>query len=155
GMPPFSGFWSKDEILTKAFLGHDYGVWAVGMLAALLTGFYMTRLVYLVFFGNARWSKVPVISGGSDDVPAFGERVPAGGVSPTATSEPMIWDPEEPTVAFGSPPRATKLDEHHPPHESPRLMTIPVLVLAALAAIGGLLNVPLHGLEFLTKWLDP
>jgi NADH-quinone oxidoreductase subunit L len=153
GMPPFSGFWSKDEILTKAFLDHDYGVWAFGLVAALLTGFYMTRLVYLVFFGNPRWSKVPIVSGGSDDA----ERAPAGGVSPTAASDAIdgIWDPEEPTVAFGSPVRATKLDEHHPPHELPRLMTTPVLVLAALAAIGGLLNLPFRSLEFLTTWLHP
>ena len=55
GVPPFAGFWSKDEILSKAFFDHDYGVYAVGLVAALLTGFYMTREVYLVFFGNARF----------------------------------------------------------------------------------------------------
>ena len=43
GVPPFAGFWSKDEILTKAFFDHDYGVYALGLVAALLTGFYMTR----------------------------------------------------------------------------------------------------------------
>ena len=55
GVPPFAGFWSKDEILGKAFFDHDYGVYAVGVAAALLTGFYMTRQVYLVFYGNARF----------------------------------------------------------------------------------------------------
>jgi NADH-quinone oxidoreductase subunit L len=148
GVPPFSGFWSKDEILTKAFLGHDYGVWAIGLLAALLTGFYMTRLVYLVFFGNeraaARGSAAPVTAAG----------VTAAGASPAATSAAMAVEPT-PTVAFGEAPRPSRVDARHPPHESPRVMTVPLLVLAGFAAVGGLLNVPLHGLEFLVEWLHP
>jgi NADH-quinone oxidoreductase subunit L len=49
GIPPFSGFWSKDEILAKAWFGHDYALWVVGVAGALVTAFYMTRQVWLVF----------------------------------------------------------------------------------------------------------
>ncbi len=58
GVPPFAGFWSKDEILAKAFFSggaQGKALWAVGMLAALLTAFYMTRQVWMVFFGNERF----------------------------------------------------------------------------------------------------
>jgi NADH-quinone oxidoreductase subunit L len=84
GVPPFAGFFSKDQILTEAYF-HGYGgIWIVGLIAAVLTAFYMTRWFFLVFLGTPR---------------------------------------------FG--------DEVHP-HESPRTMTIPLIVLAALSAVGGL-----------------
>ena len=54
GIPPFAGFWSKDDILLAAF--HKSPVlWAVGLAAALLTAYYMTRQVILVFFGDERF----------------------------------------------------------------------------------------------------
>ena len=55
GIVPFAGFWSKDEILAKAWFDHSYALWAVGAVAALLTAFYMTRQVWLVFYGPERW----------------------------------------------------------------------------------------------------
>ena len=55
GVPPFAGFWSKDEILLYAFAKSPI-LYAVGMLTALLTAYYMTRQVIMVFFGEARWS---------------------------------------------------------------------------------------------------
>src|SRR6478672_2034762 len=54
GIPPFAGFWSKDEILADAFGGGHYIVWIVLTIAAFLTAFYMTRQVWVVFFGNFR-----------------------------------------------------------------------------------------------------
>jgi NADH-quinone oxidoreductase subunit L len=56
GLPPFSGFFSKDEILYQAFLSPTAGpiVWFVGLVTALLTAFYMFRLWYLTFFGESR-----------------------------------------------------------------------------------------------------
>lgn len=59
GIPPFSGFFSKDEILAKAWAWGDgfNFVWLLGFLGAILTAFYMTRLVYLTFFGETRMSK--------------------------------------------------------------------------------------------------
>ena len=61
GVIPFAGFWSKDEILAKAWFHHDYALWAVGVLGALLTAFYMTRLVWLVFYGEERWRNQPAV----------------------------------------------------------------------------------------------
>ncbi len=57
GVFPLAGFWSKDEILARAWFAHDYALWAIGLVAALLTAFYMTRQVYLVFYGNERWNQ--------------------------------------------------------------------------------------------------
>jgi NADH-quinone oxidoreductase subunit L len=57
GVFPFSGFWSKDEILIAIYLngGLWYILWAVSMFVALLTAFYMTRLMVLTFLGEPRW----------------------------------------------------------------------------------------------------
>ncbi|NOX38695.1 MAG: NADH-quinone oxidoreductase subunit L [Calditrichaeota bacterium] len=104
GIPPLSGFFSKDEILAKAFAYHPL-VWALGTLGALLTAFYMSRLVFLTFFGKSR---------------------------------------VEPEV------------EHHI-HESPPVMTIPLMILAVLAAIGGFVGIPevLGGHNHFEKFLAP
>jgi NADH-quinone oxidoreductase subunit L len=133
GMPPFSGFWSKDEILAKTFGAGDYGLWVVGVMGAGLTALYMTREVWLVFFGNERFRESEVTAGLEHD--------PGG--DPTHT----------PTVGFGDEPRLPNL--HGDPHESPRIMTTPILILAFLAAIGGILSLPFSGIEFLTDWLEP
>ncbi len=80
GVPPFAGFWSKDEILAKAFFSGGVSgkaLWAVGMLAALLTAFYMTRQVWLVFYGNERF------------------RVPAHGEDGHATEPDHAHEPHE------------------------------------------------------------
>ncbi len=57
GIPPFSGFWSKDEILATIFErgGLWRVIWGLGLLTALITAFYMTRMIYLTFFGERRW----------------------------------------------------------------------------------------------------
>ena len=54
GVPFFSGFFSKDEILTDAFASGHFGIWAVGIVGAALTAFYMTRLYVLTFRGSSR-----------------------------------------------------------------------------------------------------
>ncbi len=61
GIPPLAGFWSKDEILADAFRlgfeeGHAYGIWVYLLLAvaAIFTAFYMSRMIWMVFFGNPR-----------------------------------------------------------------------------------------------------
>ena len=54
GVPPLSGFFSKDEIISQAFLRDDYGLWVVGIIAAVFTAVYMTRLIWLTFYGNER-----------------------------------------------------------------------------------------------------
>ena len=55
GIPPFAGFWSKDEVLLYAFANNRL-LWLIGVITALLTAYYMTRQVIMVFFGEARWS---------------------------------------------------------------------------------------------------
>jgi NADH-quinone oxidoreductase subunit L len=106
GVPPFAGFWSKDEILAAAW---DFSpvLWFVGVVTALLTAYYMSRQVFLVFYGEARWKEK---KGAGDHAPAT-------------------------------------------PHESPKLMTVPLVVLAGLAAVGGLLNLP--GVFTLEHFLEP
>ncbi|WP_029068985.1 NADH-quinone oxidoreductase subunit L [Jonesia quinghaiensis] len=111
GVPPFSGFWSKDKIIEAAFsAGHGEGwqPWVFGMVAlfgAGLTAFYMSRLFFMTFHGKARWNS---------------------------------------TGADGQP-------ERHP-HESPVLMVVPMVVLAAGSAFLGLILAA--GGRFAT-WLEP
>ena len=101
GVPPFAGFWSKDEILAFAW-NENPGLWAVSLLAALLTAFYMTRQVILTFFGRSRYAN---IRPGEEE------------------SEAQI-----------------RLD--HQPHESPWVMTLPLVVLAVLSMVGGFIQLP-------------
>ena len=54
GIPPFAGFWSKDDILAFAFQRSPV-LWVLGVVTALLTAFYMSRLMFLTFFGKPRW----------------------------------------------------------------------------------------------------
>jgi NADH-quinone oxidoreductase subunit L len=129
GIPPFSGFWAKDDVLSSAFFGSDYAVWVVGLLAVALTGLYMTRETWLVFFGNERF------------------RAAAG-------TEAVEEDPtHSPTVDYGTSPEPAHLT--HDPHEGSGVMVFPVLALAGLSIVAGLLNLPFTKLEFLTHWLDP
>jgi NADH-quinone oxidoreductase subunit L len=58
GVPPFSGFWSKDKIIESAFVGEGWQPWVFGttaMLAAGITAFYMSRLFFMTFHGEKRW----------------------------------------------------------------------------------------------------
>jgi len=111
----FSGFWSKDEILHSA---HKWSVshWPfyLGVFGALLTAFYMTRQVALVFFGNCRLGLSRVT--GSEQHTLEHAGVP---------------DKEHPHVEVGGDP-----------HESPRSMTIPLIILAAFAILLGFIGTP-------------
>ena len=131
GIPPFSGFWSKDEILLYA-LGDSTALYIIGVATAILTAYYMTRQVIMVFFGEARWT-----SHANED------------------EAPEVEADEEPVETHGA-------HGEFKPHESPPVMWIPLVVLAVLAAIGGVLNLPaLFGLDEsgpahqLEEWLHP
>ena len=54
GIPPFAGFWSKDEIMAHAFTHHHYVLYGMAAIGAFLTSFYMFRLTYLTFYGRSR-----------------------------------------------------------------------------------------------------
>ncbi len=133
GVIPFSGFWSKDEVLAYA-LHENVVLYVVGLITAAMTAFYMSRLVFRVFFGTARWGE------GAESEAAYEEI--------SSDTRGTHAEPNE----DGSDP----LGPGFHPHESPSLMTIPLIVLAFLAAVLGVLNLPFsHSLEFLTTWLEP
>jgi NADH-quinone oxidoreductase subunit L len=129
GVFPFAGFWSKDEILLYAWQDNKI-LWAVGEVTALLTAFYMSRQVFMVFFGEARWHEADRKS--PDEALAEPEHEPAAA-----------------TAAHGDEA------EHHEgdPHESPWIMLVPLVVLAGLSAVGGVLNLPWW--LTLEHWLEP
>ncbi len=60
GIPPFSGFFSKDEILSKLFFGGHYPVFGLAVLTAFITAFYMWRLISLTFYGKPRYDEAHV-----------------------------------------------------------------------------------------------
>ena len=134
GVPPFSGFWSKDEILAGAY-AHNKVMWALGLLVALLTAFYMSRQVFMTFFGDEKW-RTPQIDD-AQDAHDGDEAVEHDGVGHDDHDH-------------------GHLRPDHEPHESPWVMTIPLIVLAVFAALGGVLNLPFsHSTEFLSDWLEP
>jgi NADH-quinone oxidoreductase subunit L len=67
GVPPFAGFWSKDEILLFAWNKSPI-LWVVGLITALLTAYYMTRQVIMVFCGKARWNDHAEENGAHGDI---------------------------------------------------------------------------------------
>src|SRR5262249_7183516 len=129
------------------FLHDEYFLWVLAIIGAGFTAVYMTRLIFLTFYGNARFETsaadaLPVVSGGS------GEDEPDDHGTPAmidADSDPS------PTVSYGDP---VAEPVGHAPHESPPVMTFPIMVLAVLAAIGGILNLPFTNFEWLDKWLE-
>jgi NADH-quinone oxidoreductase subunit L len=142
GLPPLSGFFSKDEIITSAFLDHDYGLWIVALIAAVFTGFYMTRLIFLTFYGNERWQPTT-----EAEEAAQGEVQDAHAAVDLADSDPTA------TVSYGAPVEAPHSE--HPPHESPWIMVLPILALAGLATVAGVINLPFTKTEFFDDWLEP
>jgi len=105
GMPPFSGFFSKDEILAAAFSSSPL-LWGLGVAGAVMTAFYMFRLYAMTFLGKFR---------------------------------------------------GTDAQQHHL-HESPKAITIPLIILAILSVIGGLVGIPevfMHGGHKLEAFLSP
>ena len=110
GVPPFAGFWSKDEILLYVY-ANNRGLYVVGLITALLTAYYMTRQVIMVFYGEAKWKDHAHEHGAHGDFE---------------------------------------------PHESPKIMLIPLVVLAGLSVVGGAMQLPFSSkLHFLEHWLAP
>src|SRR5262245_31064902 len=103
GLPPFSGFFSKDEILASAWHGHHHAIFVLGLIGSALTAFYMWRLLFLTFLGHSRVDH---------DV------------------------------------------AHHTP-ESPPVMTIPLVLLAILAAGAGVWGLPGEHGSAIGRFLGP
>jgi len=113
GIPPLAGFWSKDEILWKAFEANPV-YWVIGALTAFITSFYMFRLLFMTFWGDYKGIQV-------DD---HGHAHSAHGHGDHG---------------------------HGEPHESPMVMLAPLMVLALLSLVGGLVGIH-HGFE---HFLEP
>ena len=107
GVPPFSGFWAKDEILAEGVPAPTTtACGSSASLAAVLTGVYMTRQVRLVFFGNERWQATDAVGG---------RATPNAEHTDDDGAHDVTIDPATPTVGYGEPPRTPAL--HHDPHE--------------------------------------
>jgi NADH-quinone oxidoreductase subunit L len=167
GIIPFSGFWSKDEILWNAasttYIPYGWLLWLVGTIAATCTAFYMTRLVAMTFWGKERFLEHS--AGGEADeahAHAFDEglkphdaRRESAGDRPHHEPGEHVGVAHDLNVSVTSDAHATHdahghdAHEHddshghgaHIPHESPPAMWIPLAVLAVLAIIGGLIGV--------------
>jgi NADH-quinone oxidoreductase subunit L len=146
GVFPFSGFFSKDEIIDN--VGHNgYTLFMyVGLGGAFLTAAYMTRATYLTFFGEPRGA-------------AAGEHHDDGHGDDHAGAhdDHSHGDHAHADHHGADAPHDSHHGDSHGPHESPALITVPLIILAALAIGSGLLNaVPFgHSFENFTKWVEP
>jgi len=153
GVIPFSGFWSKDEILWNAasttHIPLGWIVWLVGTIAATCTAFYMTRLMAMTFWGRERFLEAP--AGGEADE-AHASAYDKGLTQHDATFASAGDRPRhEPGEHVG--PVHEDISHHvgthghgghhgaHIPHESPASMWVPLAVLAILATVGGLVGI--------------
>ena len=144
GVPPFAGFWSKDDILLAAY-DKSVLLWAVGLVTALLTAYYMSRQVFLVFYGGERWRSVPEHDKGELTEP---EPVGAGTGAKVAAAPAGSGADDDGHGGHGAHGGGE-------PHESPWLMAAPLVVLAALAVVAGIINLPFDGWHHLEHWLEP
>jgi NADH-quinone oxidoreductase subunit L len=128
GIFPFAGFYSKDEILFDTFTSPNHLhilLWIVGLITAGLTSFYMFRLWFKTFFGAQRFEE----HGPTHDYDLHAGHLAAVHASKTST---LVLEAEpEPTHTLA-----------HGVHESPWLMTLPLIVLAILSLIGGWVGIP-------------
>jgi NADH-quinone oxidoreductase subunit L len=162
GIIPFAGFWSKDEILYKTFStqANDFGfaLWIVGIITALLTAVYMTRMMVMTFWGKERFYDVPA-GGQADEAHAHAydiDEKPHAARKDSEGDRPQhqAGDAVHASTAHGASTHGAhhadddEAHEHHglapnqKPHESPLVMTIPLVILAVLSTVGGLVGVP-------------
>jgi NAD(P)H-quinone oxidoreductase subunit 5 len=129
GIPPFAGFWSKDEILGSAFEANPL-LWLIGWSTAGLTAFYMFRMYFLTFEGPFRGNLMHIRR--QLKAEALGEPVPAFGPGAMNTKELEAHSEHEADPGYHS----------ESPHESPLTMTLPLLLLAVPSTLIGLVGVP-------------
>ena len=131
GIPPFAGFFSKDEILFQTFL-HNRALWVVAVVTAGMTAFYMFRLMAMTFYGEYRG-------------PAWEDAADHGGAE-----RPGIDTENEVDRSRGH-------GAWHGPHESPPPVTGPLMVLAVGAIVAGFVGIPaaLGGGNAIEHFLEP
>ncbi len=148
GVIPFAGFFSKDEILYRTFAAEGIGNWAIGLwivgiITAVLTAVYMTRMMVMTFWGTERFhEELPVLEN-----PAESSRAEENAFA--------VGDAHDAKVPHGDAHALSHQaededddDEHHhlpndfKPHESPWTMTVPLIALAILSTLGGLVGIP-------------
>jgi NADH-quinone oxidoreductase subunit L len=159
GIFPFSGFFSKDEILFRAFVANK-AVWVLAVVAAFMTAFYMFRLMAMTFFGVYRgpaWEQAhaPAVAVAARHGVAHPADVHAHGQAHRPDHE----------VSHGPAEPHDDVDAHaghghgawHGPHESPSPMTLPLQVLAIGACVAGFVGIPaaLGGGNAIEKFLEP
>ncbi len=129
GIPPFAGFWSKDEILGSAFFANP-ALWFIGWLTAGITAFYMFRMYFLTFGGEFR----------GNDMAIRASLKAEAGVAPQPAFGPGAMNVKE----LESEEAHDTHGEHHSsePHESPLTMTLPLLILAVPSIFIGWLGRP-------------
>jgi NADH-quinone oxidoreductase subunit L len=170
GFPLLSGFFSKDEILWKTWSANVVGfpayagkiLWVVGALTAGLTAVYMTRLMVLTFWGAERFREAHA-GGQADEAHAHAAEEglqPHDALAPSAGDRPRHVPGEHAAShlegdvdTHGGHASADETDfieeeeheDHHAPvepRESPWTMTVPLVALAILSAVGGLIGIP-------------
>ena len=137
GIPPFAGFWSKDEILGLTFAANP-ALWLVGWLTAGITAFYMFRMYFLTFEGEFRGKDKAVLN----QIDA--EQLQAVGLN----FGPGAMNPKELIMDTAPNPQADHSHDDHghssTPHESPWTMALPLVVLAIPSALIGLVGTPFN-----------
>ncbi|MBE9211435.1 NAD(P)H-quinone oxidoreductase subunit 5 [Plectonema cf. radiosum LEGE 06105] len=135
GIPPFAGFWSKDEILGSAFAVNPF-LWFVGWLTAGITAFYMFRMYFMTFEGKFKGKDENILQQLKNSAATiFVESEAAPNFGPGAMKQ-------------GELESSTHDDHSHDhghsdtPHESPWTMTLPLMVLAIPSMLIGLLGTP-------------
>jgi NADH-quinone oxidoreductase subunit L len=130
GIPPLSGFFSKDEILFRAFLSYKV-IWVIAVITAFMTAFYMFRLMSMTFFGDYRGPAWETSGHGSTEPHGHGPAADAHGGHGHGA-----W---------------------HGPHESPKAMTAPLMALAVGAIVAGFVGIPaaLGGGNAIEHFLEP
>jgi NADH-quinone oxidoreductase subunit L len=132
----FAGFYSKDAIIESAFAAETatgYFAFAIGISAALLTSFYSWRLVFLTFFGKARWAASEHIQHAIHD---HGHDHAHGHHGDDPAAEDSGHDTRPNEVSAREVPTGT--GGYHP-HESPWTMLVPLGVLSLGAVFAGIL----------------
>jgi NADH-quinone oxidoreductase subunit L len=159
GIPIFAGFFSKDEILYKTFAAPNipqpwnYVLWAAGLLTAVLTAIYMTRMMVMTFWGDERFHQELPIAENTDEASRAEENAFALGDAhdakePHGDAHALAHHRDEHDAHDLAHDDHDEDEEHHHlphdfrPHESPWTMTVPLIILAILSTFGGLVGIP-------------